>query len=1291
MLKHLISAAPLPHNRTIALVFLLLLFGMPNYYSYAQQGIDPECDPNFTVSVNGCTVTATSASSTNYFSKWIWGDGTFNNSTASTITHDYPPACNSTYEITREIICIVNNVQVKYTASNTVTINVPTVSVSASASTLTPGCNEEVTISYQICLTGCNPLNSNLTFTAQLDNGLTFVGGDFTLVQGTPTLNVPAASFTGILPSCITKTIRVRNNAGNSSPKSVTLTNTTANCSAIVSPAALTTTLSPQGPKLVTTKTVTVVNGVAIFTVTVTNTGNSTLNDIEVNDVFQSPMIPTFYPSGFSLNGNVLKKNIGTLNPGASFVGEFRFTIPDGICGADLKNEAFAYVPACMSQSNTATAVAQFGIAGFTLVGSNPGSINTVSSILSQLPASGPHRVHVQGTLFIDVPFDIPANSEYLMGSGAEIRVQNNVLLTATNTLFHACHDMWDGITIEDVGNIKLSGCTVMHAQYATHVVGVSNQIEISNTTYDCNYVGFYVAPINSTRKTTGWLLNGNSFICTGSLRQNYTDQFPKHISSTSNLENINPNVIPFAYAGMELYDVPFLNINNSSSTRTLFERLNLGIVATRSNVTATRCDFRDVLPYNSYFNSGAGVTAFSPIGSDHTLIIGNGTIAQACNFINCDYGIRVSGCNLEMFWNFLGTINPLEKIKNTAIFTASCSGKKQYISENRIFSRRKGIELLNSTLSTRSAIIHANRIFIDELPSLEPNANSAAVRLSNMRSTFGATNNSGFQVMVRDNPVIEVNRGYNGVVVQGGYQNWVVQTFNFRMLNLAKNQIGIHINGGDHHGVMSNYSMVGPGTNVADVFPYGIYIDNSPFNKVCGNNVSNFLEDIRITRNSMDMDFAKNNMGPAGLGLHCPQKLNVYPIFGNQIHKGNIWSGNINYSSGLGASQDRRPPFVPNLFIVNTNDNSGACGNPDFEPKQYTPQGWFIPENEGCVESICSWPLHHEPAPLDTLIMTDSLDYEFWANEQKYQDRINLLDKIQHNPSMAGAGSMYANFANNAANENFGKLLNITRQLDDLYQMAPPMATQYEANYNLMDSLSSQIYLLQGQLSAVLSVQDYMAIQQQLDNLWPLYAQAHQNQNLLLANWYAQKSTTAQSILANNNALNSNLAIELNEKWLNSIQLNLFINNSYHLSSAQAAQVLAIAEQCPVAGGNAVYRARGLYAAYHPDYVFANDSLLCAGLSGRSHESKSSANVEKAFRLSPNPSNGMLRIECPSVDKPEGTMIAIIGMDGRVVHQERITNNQAWINLSHIPKGIYVYRLISPTAGNQTGKIILH
>ncbi len=166
---------------------------------------------------------------------------------------------------------------------------------------------------------------------------------------------------------------------------------------------------------------------------------------------------------------------------------------------------------------------------------------------------------------------------------------------------------------------------------------------------------------------------------------------------------------------------------------------------------------------------------------------------------------------------------------------------------------------------------------------------------------------------------------------------------------------------------------------------------------------------------------------------------------------------------------------------------------------------------------------------------------------------------------------------------------------------------------------------------------------------------------------------------------------IELNHQMVNDIYAELMTGDSSTIS--QRTTLAAIAEQCPLTGGNAVYRARTLLSLIEDEVLFYEDSCNVASASriASPYTSSEPAAVQTNFELYPNPNNGVMTLNYV-VEEGQTASFALFDMTGRAVTQFRLPSTQQTLTLDQtaLSAGMYYYAYYVNGALMKSEKVII-
>jgi len=181
------------------------------------------------------------------------------------------------------------------------------------------------------------------------------------------------------------------------------------------------------------------------------------------------------------------------------------------------------------------------------------------------------------------------------------------------------------------------------------------------------------------------------------------------------------------------------------------------------------------------------------------------------------------------------------------------------------------------------------------------------------------------------------------------------------------------------------------------------------------------------------------------------------------------------------------------------------------------------------------------------------------------------------------------------------------------------------------------------------------------------------------------------QANIINNNIVPVNI-VESNQKEVNTQILLGLTTPSYVYSAGDINTLYAIAYQCPLQGGNAVYQARIALMTIAENVIeFPDNCDYNSERSMQTMNSNSVAEVNNPFKLYPNPNNGNMVLEyiINATDKAE---INISDISGKLINSYLLNSdeNKVTINEEHLKNGVYFYQVIINGKVKQSDKLII-
>ncbi|MEM9888741.1 MAG: hypothetical protein AAF849_22790, partial [Bacteroidota bacterium] len=319
----------------------------------------------------------------------------------------------------------------------------------------------------------------------------------------------------------------------------------------------------------------------------------------------------------------------------------------------------------------------------------------------------------------------------------------------------------------------------------------------------------------------------------------------------------------------------------------------------------------------------------------------------------------------------------------------------------------------------------------------------------------------------------------------------------------------------------------------------------------------------------------AQNKLGDATVGIYCEGGSRI----GLQPYRGNEWNGTV-YEDWHALYDGTPQQAFSSQFIVSElpfDDN----GEFDFSPFNF-----FEIDGEdnfgGCFLPITN-PTNSDEAAARGKSSSDVFN---WEAANRLNERLNRY------PNLLGQSSIVDSFyqANlNSTVESYSQIDNLIATNSQI--MDATLDADIKNDLDSIELLLSELAQLSQDYQDANSTTAQNNIQNDINTL---------NQDVI------RLSTEVATIfeqLEQNTSTNLSYAYQLNEaivpendfasdeQFVNRIALSADILNSYEISTSDANNLLTIANQCPLEGGNVVWKARALYSRLVTATSFNDDN----------------------------------------------------------------------------------------------------
>ncbi|MBX2929733.1 MAG: T9SS type A sorting domain-containing protein [Saprospiraceae bacterium] len=477
----------------------------------------------------------------------------------------------------------------------------------------------------------------------------------------------------------------------------------------------------------------------------------------------------------------------------------------------------------------------------------------------------------------------------------------------------------------------------------------------------------------------------------------------------------------------------------------------------------------------------------------------------------------------------------------------------------------------------------------------------------------------------------------------------------------------------GVEQSLLETNTILGTGATGADNI--ALHITSSPGNVYCCNTLDNTRLGAYVTGGSVATDnFRGTHFSNHEVSLLLP---NVNAILGSQTHAQNCWGANAGPAVYGTNVNNPVPVNIAEEYSFTVDPNILSC----FLPEEHAPMEWFRSEEDiefeeyVCASSECELDMF---APESDDVKRIAIGDTTTAPAVMWELQRYIYGRLQ-GESVQNASILA--FLAHADTNSIGAFYAISRSISELLAADSLEVAQLQTNLEMVEEKLDSIVIIDELLPEADSL-EFIALQNEKNGLLnTLYDLAGENQDIVgqLLDFISDE---AGKLRTQNDSIAVTEIYEVNEKGFNDIYLSWLSTAFGALDSTEAAALAAIAEQCPIEGGNAVYRARAFLAALRQEYVTYNDSLLCAPIElltvrPDNEPQLQIAKDEAGLSIFPNPASNEVKLVWSKSDENPG-LVQVSDIYGRQVRQLVIASGttEQVIQLAGLPDGVYVFRI---------------
>jgi hypothetical protein len=819
--------------------------------------------------------------------------------------------------------------------------------------------------------------------------------------------------------------------------------------------------------------------------------------------------------------------------------------------------------------------------------------------------------------------------------AGAQITIVTNGNLILNNTIIQSCDTMWRGIEVNNEARLRvLNNSFIRDADIGiTAHAGATITVD-SSSILDC-IRGIYNAPVSSGFVNIS-LAVSRSVIAKASaaFKPDYIGQ-PAH------------GTLPFA--GMEVNNI-VMTLGGSTGKVNEFYKLNNGLVAHNSIISVKRTRFQHIGKDAYYTGQYQGMAMAADANTTSLAKLNVLPEAFAYNAVdNAEYGIYAKGVTLNV--NYVHLLNVRTGVEETNAPMASTNTVSYCI----ITAVHIGIKMVGNPFA-RFMYATNNDITIN-------GGSTSGFSLANYGLWMSEGNAvTNVRYMASDN-IVNISNTLHGIYA--GALNTAKIKYNTVKLNGSGSGISVFANRNTSiscNNVKGNYSTGSIGSS------NGITSGNTN-NKVtvyC-NTVDSTFRGFNFGGANPNTVFRGNEMNTHYVGLYLNTGSPSNPTYmGIQPHHGNKW--NLPTVSGFGGMNLTLVQYVQ----LSRFDVDGTTLGTVYYPV-VTPPTWFRDTTGNtfyCYSStVCSTP---PPSLSDTtineLIATGAFDSEEISNEARAIAEEYLYRELADDSALWVNDSTYIQFMLENQNENTGYLYSVEEYMRGAYNYDSTLTA-------LLDSCNLQIALLTDSIEKLYELgMDDLAEQ-------VVYAIGFLNQTINNINIQREAILTnnlENADLQNDYVVDGEIP-EINAAYINEIEIEyLEGGNDIQFLIDNYSIILAVAMQCPFAGGSAVERARTFIALIN-DSIFYDDANICLQSGIYRFAKNSIKNIEQnKILIQPNPAKDKVEINLLGNFDDGVCKVEIRNFIGEMILTDEMNciEKHRVINLSKLSQGVYSIRV---------------
>ncbi len=408
--------------------------------------------------------------------------------------------------------------------------------------------------------------------------------------------------------------------------------------------------------------------------------------------------------------------------------------------------------------------------------------------------------------------------------------------------------------------------------------------------------------------------------------------------------------------------------------------------------------------------------------------------------------------------------------------------------------------------------------------------------------------------------------------------------------------------------------------------------------------------------------------------------------ILGTQVHQKNQWTGV--YGSGSGAvyqvtfDQAQEYPFIYD-----------ASENSYYDAPNSLPVGWFVSNEDPtsidvCAPENCVIDEIKQDSPDTKRIAGDSIQAGDYTSTVQWELNRYLYAKLE---GVTITEQGIQDFADHHDTTTVGAFHNVDQALADMFEADSTEVDQMMEN---LDSIRALLQMVVNLDTALLNASGttYQTLwQSRTEKIDDLFDYDKDNINLL-STLVRTRGSEAASIWSQNDGIAVDSVYEQNTKTVNGIYADYLLKGLVTPDTTSLNALQAVANQCPLSGGNAVYQARALLKLTTGIYSVYDDQQNCLGSQPYSTPNIPGTNITTTdWQIYPNPATEIVTVDWSGIMFEKG-LLQIFDLNGKLMEKQVITASRGKIGINTIEYqgGIYLIMLQLDEDQPKTKKMVI-